>query len=199
MAARVWLRLALVAASLVTAGGCAQSHSPVTRPATTPEIAVRRGAGWTAFTLKGTRIVGPSGSLEFNRGKLLGSIDERTIRMEIAAGMMTGIAGGRVALDFHETNGIVEVSGVWNDDRVHFQITPESLRGTITGAILGQCQYVLDRTLADGARAGISICSGMPQETRLEVPPVIDKWLTFGERLAAILVVLSSPPISSSD
>jgi hypothetical protein len=82
---------------------------------------------------------------------------------------------------------------------VHFEITPDSLRGTITGGSLGSCQYVLDHTDGDGARIGTSICSFMPQETRLEFPSAVDRWLGRGETVAVLLALLSSAPPTISD
>ena len=112
-----------------------------------------------------------------------------------------------MALDVEERDGSVEISGVWNDDRVHFQVSAESLRGTITGVIEASfgrpsdwhCQYVLDKVESDGARTGTSICSGMPQETRLEFPSAVDKWLGRGETVVVLLALLASAPPTSGD
>jgi hypothetical protein len=70
---------------------------------------------------------------------------------------------------------------------VTFKITNDSFKGTIPvrrsapprgrlhapsprSVRVTSCQYVLDRVAADGAREGTSICGGMPEETRLEIP-----------------------------
>ncbi len=56
------------------------------------------------------------------------------------------------------------------------------------------CQYFLTEVSEDGALQGGSICAGMPQQTRLEVPTVAEVWLTRPELVTILVAVLSSPP-----
>lgn len=56
------------------------------------------------------------------------------------------------------------------------------------------CQYVLEQLEPDGALSGPSICSGMPQQTRLEVPKVAQSLFTQAELVTLLVAVLSAPP-----
>jgi hypothetical protein len=171
------------------------------------EVGLKRGGSWTTFNVQPSRVVGPEATLEMKRGEISGFLNGAAVRLKAKADELTGVVGGRVALDVEERDGNVEISGVWNDDRVHFEVTAESLRGTITGLVedrtgrrhLWHCQYVLDKVESDGARTGTSICSGMPQQTRLEFPSAVDKWLGRGETVVVLLALLSSAPQTSGD
>lgn len=56
------------------------------------------------------------------------------------------------------------------------------------------CEYFLTERGSDGALSGGSICSGMPQQTRLEVPKVAQSYLTRAELATVLVAVLSAPP-----
>jgi hypothetical protein len=56
------------------------------------------------------------------------------------------------------------------------------------------CEYFLTETTPEGALTGGSICSGMPQQTRLEVPHVAQSYLTRPELVTVLVAVLSAPP-----
>ena len=56
------------------------------------------------------------------------------------------------------------------------------------------CEYYLDQLSPDGALNGGSTCSGMPQQTRLEVPAIARAWLTHSELVTILVAVLSAPP-----
>jgi hypothetical protein len=56
------------------------------------------------------------------------------------------------------------------------------------------CEYFLTETAPDGALTGGSICSGMPQPTRLEVPKMAQAYLTRPELVTVLVAVLSAPP-----
>jgi hypothetical protein len=57
------------------------------------------------------------------------------------------------------------------------------------------CEYYLDQLSSDGALNGGSTCSGMPQQTRLEVPALAKTWLTHSELVTVLVAVLSAPPV----
>jgi hypothetical protein len=183
--------------TVIAALGCAVSQPA--GPRVGVEVGLRRGASWTTFNVRPARVVGATASLEIKRGIIFGFLDDKTVRIQVKPDELVGVAGGRVALDIDHQPGSVQINGLWNDARVHFEITPESLRGTITGGSLGHCQYVLDRTDSDGARSGVSICSWMPEETRLEFPSSVEKWLGRDETVAVLLSLLSSAPPTTGD
>jgi hypothetical protein len=61
------------------------------------------------------------------------------------------------------------------------------------------CQYVLDRHDRDGALLGDSICAGMPQRTRLEVPAIATRLLSQPELVTVLVAVLSAPPVDTAE
>jgi hypothetical protein len=124
---------------------------------------------------------------------------------------------GAVAVDVEETPDTLTFEGSWNGSRVTFKITNDSFKGTIpirrfnirreddnsrpfpldsVGGVTS-CQYVLDRVAADGAREGTSICGGLPEETRLEIPRQVHAYLTRKELVVVLLALLSTPPQTS--
>jgi hypothetical protein len=202
--------LSLLAMALVWMGACARETGGAPPAKVGVDVGLRRGGAWTTFNVRPSRVVGSTTSLEFRKGQVVGFIDGAAVKLEAKADELTGMVGGRVALDVASEQGRVEISGVWNDNRVHFEITPEALRGAITGNFdpfgkrMAQdsgevrpvhCQYVLDRVESDGARAGVTLCDGlMPLETRLEFPDTVDSWLGRGETVVVLLALLSSSP-----
>jgi hypothetical protein len=211
------LVLSLLATGVVLSAGCANRETGgPPRAKVGVDVGLRRGGAWTTFNVRPSRVVGSTTSLEFRKGQVVGFIDGAPVKLEAKADELTGMVGGRVALDVASEQGKVEISGVWNDNRVHFEITPEALRGAITGNFdpFGKrialeprggspvdvrpihCQYVLDRVESDGARAGVTLCDGMmPLDTRLEFPDTVDSWLGRGETVVVLLALLSSSPI----
>lgn len=61
------------------------------------------------------------------------------------------------------------------------------------------CEYFLTDVSPDGALTGGSICSGMPQPTRLEVPKMAQSYLTRPELVTVLVAVLSAPPTPPSE
>jgi hypothetical protein len=146
--------------------------------------------------------MGSTASLEIRKGEIVGFLNGRAVRLTAKPDELSGVAGGRVQLDIEEHEGKLEIGGTWNDQRVHFEISPDNLNGQITGDMSGRrwhCQYVLDKTAEDGARLGTSICSGLPEQTRLEFPKGVERWLTRGEAVAVLLALLASAPPTSTD
>ncbi len=61
------------------------------------------------------------------------------------------------------------------------------------------CEYFLTEIAPDGALTGGSICSGMPQPTRLEVPSVAQGFLRRHELVTLLVAVLSAPPAVAAE
>ena len=61
------------------------------------------------------------------------------------------------------------------------------------------CEYFLTETSPDGALTGGSICSGMPQPTKLEVPKMAQAYLTRPELVTVLVAMLSAPPQSNAE
>lgn len=114
---------------------------------------------------------------------------------------------GPVAMDFFEQDADTVAEGVWNGQRVHLVFGEQGLRGTVADKDSGRgadkrgswCQYVLDH--ADGPRTftGVSICAGLPQQTRLDVPPAALSFLRRPELVTLLVVLLSSPPLAVAE
>jgi hypothetical protein len=214
--------LVAVALSQVLTGCRLPASTPAPRQSGDVDIGLRRGVSWTTFLLRRGKVVGSTASLEIRKGRIVGFLDGGAVRLEakpdevtgsVGGGMqsMSGIGddrrsemdprntGGRVQIDIEEYDGKLDIGGTWNDDRVHIEVTPETLKGTIRGRALGQCQYVLDKIDAEGVRSGTSICRGLPEQTRLEFPKAVENWLTRGEAVVVLLALLSSAPPTSTD
>jgi hypothetical protein len=204
--------LALLLAALT---GC-RAAQPLPELEGGAEMALRRGSAWSTVKVRPPYAIGPRVSLHFYKeGHVSGNID--------SGGMMDGRIGsvnltinddgiqgsgpyGSVAVDVEEANETLSFEGTWNDSRVTFKITNDSFKGTIPIRRFGRtdtvgnvtsCQYVLDRTTPDGAREGTSICSGLPEQTRLEIPRQVHAFLTRKELVLVLMALLSTPPQTS--
>lgn len=180
------------------------------------EMALRRGAAWSTLKVRPPYAIGPRVNLHFyKKGQVSGNIDAGTM-MDNRLGSVNlkideeGISGsgpyGAVAVDIEEGPETLSFEGTWNGSRVTFKITNDSFNGTIPIRRFGRadsianvtsCQYVLDKTTADGAREGMSICAGLPEQTRLEIPRQVHAFLTRKELVVVLLALLSTPPSTS--
>ena len=136
---------------------------------------------------------------------------------------------GPVSMDFVTNEDSTVAEGMWNGHRVHIVFRKESVKGTIAdnsdsnsrsdpgstirgtamrggGASMldpaarnSSCEYFLTEVTIEGALTGGSICSGMPQPTRLEVPRLAQSYLTRPELVTVLVAVLSSPPVVASE
>jgi hypothetical protein len=187
--------MVLVAAAL-SALGCAYLK-PMPELEGGIDLELQRGAAWQTIKVRPPYVIGPTASLKLARGTFTGmSATGDAVRIEVNREGALGRGPGRVDVDFGGGGDEFVIDGVWNDGLVHFRITTESFRGSIRGAH-GDCQYVLDEVLRDGVRHGFSICSGMPEETRLGIPMPIQAWLTPPELAVVMLELLSDPPLTS--
>jgi hypothetical protein len=191
--------LALAAGAI----GCRQQMQPLPELEGGVELALRRGSSWSTLKVRPPLVVGPRVTLEIKQKMVSGSIDGRAVRLQIEEDGVKGTGpSGSVAVDISGSPDQMLIEGTWNGGRVHFDITADSFKGSLpifqarTLSSVYYCQYVLDRTDKDGARIGTSICEGMPEETRLEVPRQVQGWLTRQELAVVLLALLSSPPFT---
>lgn len=168
------------------------------------ELGLRRGSSWATITVRPPHAIGPRVNLEIRKGAVVGSIDGRSANLKIDGQSIHGTGPmGSVAVEIQDEADRTEIDGTWNGSRVHFIITPGSLKGSIAifqGPRFDQvftCQYVLEHLEPDGARTGTSICNSLPEETRIEVPAKLQSWLTQPELVVVLLALLSSPPFTS--
>jgi hypothetical protein len=164
------------------------------------EVGLRRGSSWSTMTVRPPYIIGPQASLQLRKGLFTGmSAGGSLVNIKVDAQGALGQGPGRVDVDFNDDGpDQFVIDGVWNSDRVHFSITTDTFAGSIRGA-WGDCQYTLDHTMTDGARHGFSICSGLPEETRLEIPRAVLAYLTRSELAVVLLELLSGPPTTMSE
>lgn len=206
--------------ALAAGGGC-RAVEPLPEIQGGAELALRRGAAWATIKVRPPYAIGPRVNLKFSKNKVSGQLDSgvtdrrsgSSFRGSLSLTLTEeGIQGsgpfGGVAVDVAEAPEVLEFEGTWNGSRVTFKITADSVKGTVpihsfgdaaSLASVASCQYVLDKVTPDGAREGVSICGGMPEQTRLEVPRQVDAWLTRKELVVVLLALLSTPPTSSHE
>jgi hypothetical protein len=195
----------LLAAALLALAGCAQTR-PLPELEGGTEIGLRRGAAWSTVTVKPPYVIGPRMTLHLTKGALTGTIDTLPVNLKVEPDGFSGTGPlGAVSIDITESADKTEIEGSWNGQRAHFEVTPDALKGSLaiyrgrSMASAFYCQYVLDRVEADGTRVGTSICGGLPEETRLEIPKLAVGRLTRIEMVVVLLALLSSPPFTSME
>jgi hypothetical protein len=203
--ARALLTVAAVTAVLAT-GGCRQQLQPLRETEGGIEVGLRRGAAWSTLTVKPPYVIGPRVTLHLTKDVFTGSIDGMPVNLKVEPDGIEGRGpSGQVSIDIDDSADKLVIEGSWNGQRAHFEITTDTLKGSLairrgrTLSSASYCQYVLDRVEADGSRAGTSICGGLPEETRLEVPRPVVGWLTRSELVVVLLALLSSPPFTSME
>jgi hypothetical protein len=166
-----------------------------------PAVALRRGSAWVTYSFALPSIVGPTADLRLKDGVFRGLVDGRAVEVKVSQGEATGFAPrGPANLKIAEHDGQVDVDGMWNGGPAHLAFAPSFLRGSLvvvrgrTGAQERSCGYQLDRVEPPGALVGSSACSGMPQETRLEVDPAVRQLLSPAELAVFLVMVLATPP-----
>jgi hypothetical protein len=202
MPTRLWAALALTAGAL----GCRAQMQPLPDLEGGVELALRRGGAWSTITVRPPHVIGPRVTLEINKKEITGTIDGQGLKLTLEAGGFKGHGpNGPVAVDVDGNADQLVIEGTWNGGRVHFDITLDHVKGSLPllqGRRFSQdfyCQYVLDHKEADGARLGTSICNGLPEDTRLEVPSRVQGWLTREELAVVLLALFSSPPFSNAE
>jgi hypothetical protein len=197
------LRLVIATTAVLAAVGC-KTMEPLPEVAGGVEVGLRRGAAWSTLSIKPPYVIGPRVNLHLKKDLFTGSIDGRPVNLHVESDGIQGTGPvGPVAIDITDGPDKLVFEGSWNGQRAHFEVTPDSLRGSLpifAGRAVSSafyCQYVLDRVTADGARVGTSICNGLPEETRLEVPRPVLGWLTRPELVVVLLALFSSPPFTS--
>jgi hypothetical protein len=196
MLPRAALAVAVLAVLAVFALGC-RFVKPMQELEGGIDLGLRRGSAWQTIKVRPPYVIGPTASLKLTRGTFTGmSATGELVRIDVDRRGALGRGPGQVDVDFDSGADEFIIDGVWNSGRVHFRITSDSFRGNLQAAN-GNCQYVLDEVLRDGARHGFSICSGLPEETRLEIPMPIQAWLTPSELAVVLLELLSAPPVTS--
>jgi hypothetical protein len=179
-----------------------------------------RGARWSGLTIHPPYLSGPLFMLTLQHHALTGWVSGESapagaLRVAIEDDAASGYGPlGPVAMDFDGSDDRDSVQGVWNGRRVHFVIDAAGLRGSIADNSdlprlsspvrdrayhQSSCEYVLDDRGPDGAFVGISICAGMPQPTRLEIPPAAIAWMSRPELLTVLTAFLSAPPVPRSE
>jgi hypothetical protein len=202
------------------ASGCLPHIDP--RPS--PQIGLHRGARWSVLSIDPPNLSGPFFNLVLREHVLTGFVSGETapggaLRVHIEPDHVAGFGPlGPVAMDIEEQPEALAIEGMWNGQRCKLAFTSDGMRATVADNVrpavrppLGpglalepaardsSCQYVLDHRDPDGGLSGTSICAGMPQQTRLEVPAVADALLTHAELVTVLVAFLSAPPVAASE
>lgn len=191
-----------------------------------PEIGLRRGYAWATLTVRPPHIIGPNATMLLKDSVLSGAISGARMHVRINPDGADGYGpSGPVALNFTKGPASVEVNGTWNGYRVHLDFAEDSLRGTVVNSgdhsgtpefrrpdfgplaapqdpgivTYATCEYSLNEVGKDGALSGTSICGGMPEPTRLEVPRLVRVYMTRPELVVVLVALLSTPPIIASE
>jgi hypothetical protein len=188
-------------------------------------MGLARGARWSVLSVQPPHLSGPFFELILREHVLTGWVSGETapggaLRVRIEPDHVAGFGPlGPVAMDIDEQPERLSVEGLWNGQRCKLAFTPEGMRATVADntrpavrapldrlglgleppARDSSCQYVLDHHEPDGGLSGTSICAGMPQQTRLEIPAVADALLTRAELVTVLVAFLSAPPVASSE
>jgi hypothetical protein len=200
-------RMSLAAMSVAFVAACSASGFGV-RAGEQSQIGLQRGGHWSTLSVRPPYLAGPQFLLRLERGLLTGLLGgEAAVRGSLRVRIdREGVAGhgplGAVAVDFVPADGGIIADGLWNGTRLHVAVMPHSLEGTVgvdPERPSSCCSYDLTGAGAGGALSGVSICDGMPQPTRLEVPPMAQSWLSAPELTTLLLVLLSTPPLARSE
>jgi hypothetical protein len=183
--------------------GCASTGAKGDAPA---EVALRRGGSWATYSIKPPRIVGPTAALELKDDSLHGMLASRSMDVKITDGGASGFGpGGPVNITITPQDGQTIVDGLWNGGPVHFVFAPDGVKGSVVvwqGRMAAQqasCSYTLDKLEPSGAHSGVSICGGMPQDTRLEVLASTAKVLDPNELAVLLVAAFSAPPLATNE
>jgi hypothetical protein len=204
------LRVTAAAAAsmmLVVLGPSCAAFKPLPEVEGGVELGLRRGASWSTVKVRPPYIIGPRANLHIQKDVVRGTLDTLPVSLHLEPDGIDGTGPlGPVAVDITNAPDKLTIEGSWNGQHVHFEITSTSIRGSLAGVFVGRsmargrpmyCQYVLDNVDSSGARTGSSICSGLPEETRLEIPSAVQTWLTRPELVLVFLALLSTPPVTS--
>jgi hypothetical protein len=181
-----------------------------------PHITLRRGVTGSSLSMRPPYFSGRDFSLTLRKQTLFGWVSPAgagggAMRVQVDPDSATGFGPhGSIGMDIFTDEAATVADGLWDGQRVHMSFALDGVNGTVAdvretrprGARLGEhgatdsCQYVLDRVTAEGALEGFSICAGLPQRTRLEVPQVATTLLSRAELVTVLVTMLSAPPLA---
>jgi hypothetical protein len=185
-----------------------------------PHITLLRGVTGSTLTMRPPHLSGRDFSLTLRNKILFGWVSPAgaggggALRVHVDADGAEGVGPhGSIGMDIVTDEAATVADGLWDGQRVHMSFALDGVNGTVAdvretrarGPRVGQlgasgsCQYVLDRQTPEGALEGFSICAGMPQRTRLEVPGVATALLSRSELVTVLLTMLSTPPLASAE
>jgi hypothetical protein len=127
--------VSVVAAALGLVAGCAPGAQPVRGGA--PEIGLARGGRWSVLSLQPPYLSGPFFTLVLKDHVLGGwvggeSAPPGALHVQIDRDSAAGFGPlGAVAIDFSADDDASVVDGMWNGSRVHFDVDPTRLRGSV--------------------------------------------------------------------
>jgi hypothetical protein len=195
--------------------GARQSERPFA-----PSIGLQRGSGSSSLVLRPPYIFGPAFTLRLQGSELTGwssgdLAPSGTLRVKIDD---AGAAGqgphGSIAVDYLPVEAGTLVDGLWNGERTRMLFSADGIRGFVADNSVGvrpvrnaiepvarhsSCQYLLRAVQIDGAFTGTSSCEGMPEDTRLQIPPVALALFTRSELITLLVAVLSAPPAARAE
>jgi hypothetical protein len=184
-----------------------------------PHITLRRGVTGSSLAMRPPYLSGKDFSLTLKKRDLFGWVSPAgsgggAMRVHVDEDSVSGFGPhGSIGMDIVTDETATVADGLWDGQRVHMSFALDGVAGTVAdvrehragGPRPGQhestdsCQYVLDQKTAEGALEGTSICAGMPQKTRLEVPAVALALLSRSELVTVLVTMMSAPPLGGME
>jgi hypothetical protein len=185
-----------------------------------PHITLVRGVNGSSLAMRPPYLSGEDFSLTFRKNTLFGWVSPATaggaLRVEVKDDAAVGFGPhGAVGMDIIDEGDGTLADGLWDGQRVHLSFALSGLTGTVAdvrqarpacadaAGASGSCEYTLERHTGGVDRGGVfegfSICAGMPQRTRLEVPPSASALLSRSELVTVLVALLSAPPLTQSE
>ena len=199
---RRWMQVALLNCMVgeLALVGCAHDSEEPGKPA----LSVKRGSAWASLLLAPPSITGPNVQLTLKGGELKGMLDGGSVGLTIEDTRVTGFGpSGPVNMEIVRDRETLKVDGMWNGGPVHLSFGLDGVRGSVIrrgtrlASVDHSCAYTLTKFDKNGtAVTGSSICSGMPQNTTLEIDPRVQTMLRPAEMGTLLVALLSAAPVN---
>src|SRR4051812_204532 len=112
--------------------GCRQQLQPLPETEGGVEVGLRRGAAWSTLSVKPPYVIGPRVNLHLTKEVFTGSIDGQPVNLKVEPDGIDGRGPlGQVSIDIDDSNDKLVIEGSWNGQRAHFEITADTLKGSL--------------------------------------------------------------------
>ena len=187
------LMAAVIVIGVAAMAGCSTLEPPA-EVAGGVTMELRRGSSWRTLTVKPPFVRGYTAMLRLKDGALRGRLGAARLDLELRDGSIESRDRSPIEVEIlDEGHGLI-LEGRWLGRPIRLHVGELGVRGSLWTLGGGFCDFQLNEISPDGVLEGFSSCGGMPEETLVEVPPVLEKWLTRTEVVSLVLALLSSAP-----